>query len=539
LVHILQYLPYQDTVKKYSFVSKLWRYFCTHRLLWLEYIRQKLGYEIKEYKSTKDYPWWELYKGLCQSSWKWRRALSCFNIYDEHFRALIVGDKKVGKTGLLFRLTRTKFEGEESLKRGISKFEMGYKTTRMRDMINGNTIKLQIYDTNMEDMAAYVKACNTHLSLSHVVIICFSVLKKSSFFNAVQKWLYLVKKRNTDSYVVILVGTNTDRPKRQVTYEEAAKVARDNRIYYTEVSNTDKNDFKIQSLIQVISNTAYRKVIEKKEPFTTSEMTKSIESDVTMEIVRKKQVLLIPSPEKIEMTDYGFDSDNEKEQKKDLDELRLQDFLSRMKQEEEEEEELKKTFLKSPRPKYVQEVETVANEDLDNDKKTHNENRHSQNKLEVPDLTTSDEIKEEKHEEDQDQDSEDYTDLTEWNEELDWETQEELAFVLLNSSIPQEEQMDDFENDFYVPKQEQEDERMLNEVLGNFKKQEKQEELIQFLTFDSPEKMPYDKQILQFAKKLRDDKDLNDKLTSDEKTQLKNGVRVCYDFITKKSTIKR
>jgi hypothetical protein len=65
-------------------------------------------------------------------------------VYDEHFRAMILGDKKVGKTGFLFRATKTRFEGEEALKRGVSKYEISYKTTRMMDIHSGKTVKLQI-----------------------------------------------------------------------------------------------------------------------------------------------------------------------------------------------------------------------------------------------------------------------------------------------------------------------------------------------------------------------------------------------------------
>lgn len=75
LIHILQYLPFTEVIKNFSVVSKSWRFCCTHRLLWLEYIRQKLGYEVTEYQNTQDYKWWNLYKLLTQSAWKWRRAV--------------------------------------------------------------------------------------------------------------------------------------------------------------------------------------------------------------------------------------------------------------------------------------------------------------------------------------------------------------------------------------------------------------------------------------------------------------------------------
>lgn len=396
----------------------------------------------------------------------------------------------------------------------------------------------------MEDMASYVKACNTFLSLSHVVIITFSVNKKASFFNAIQKWLYLIKKRNSDNYVIVLVGTNIDKPKRQVTYEEAIKVAKENGIYYTEISNMDKTDFTACSIIQLITNATYRKFIEKKEPFQTSELIKTLENDKDISLVRKKQVLLIPSPEKIDMTDYGFESDGEKEQKKDLDEIRLQEYLSRLKQEEEEDDEIKKSFLsKSPRPSYVKDVETASFEDMETDpqlKKTKSSNEMVSEKKDTTETLEPTETTE-SQDKDEDQEESDELDLTEWNEENDWEIQEEIAFAIMNDCIPKEDQMTDFDNDFIHPKQEEDEtQKIINEVLGNYAKMQKPkvEETIKFLTFDPPEKVSYDKQILQFAKKLRDDKELNDKLTTEEKSSLKNAVRVCYDFLTKNPNAK-
>jgi len=85
--------------------------------------------------------------------------------------------------------------------------------------------------------------------------------------------------------------------------------------------------------------------------------------------------------------------------------------------------------------------------------------------------------------------------------------------------------------------------KLIDEICCNFKKAviNKNEVAIEkekFLAFDYTEKTPFDKQILQFAKKLRDDNVLNSKLSNTEKADLKNAVRVCYDFVTKNKDLK-
>ena len=54
-----------------------------------------------------------------------------------------MGDKKVGKTALLFRLVRNKIT-EEDLKRKISKFEMNHRIAHVHNLVTKVNMKLQI-----------------------------------------------------------------------------------------------------------------------------------------------------------------------------------------------------------------------------------------------------------------------------------------------------------------------------------------------------------------------------------------------------------
>jgi hypothetical protein len=138
--------------------SSDWNAIIKHEKFWKMLIECSVGYKIKEYESTDSnfpnvpYPWYKMYRQINKSSWTWRRAVrfdfhflktSIFNTFDDHFRVLFLGDKKVGKTALLFRLIRERFQSEQYFIKNISKFEMASRTTRVMNLKTDTTVKLQ------------------------------------------------------------------------------------------------------------------------------------------------------------------------------------------------------------------------------------------------------------------------------------------------------------------------------------------------------------------------------------------------------------
>lgn len=110
-------------------------------------------------------------------------------------------------------------------------------------------------------MTTYIKACRNIMTLCHAVIIVYSVDKKRTFFNAVNKWLTMVQKKRLPCNV-FLVGNKCEvsAKKRMVTVEEAASVARDRNMYHIEVSAA--NGRNCEDLTMAIGNILYRRLVE-------------------------------------------------------------------------------------------------------------------------------------------------------------------------------------------------------------------------------------------------------------------------------------
>jgi GTPase SAR1 family protein len=91
---------------------------------------------------TSETNWRKLYFGLIKSRWRWRRAVSLENIYDVHFKAIILGDKKVGKSSVLMRLVKKDVK-KKVIKHYVSKFQMSDVSTSLTDVVTNQTVRLQ------------------------------------------------------------------------------------------------------------------------------------------------------------------------------------------------------------------------------------------------------------------------------------------------------------------------------------------------------------------------------------------------------------
>jgi len=234
---------------KYSVSNRLWKY--------LTEIDLKIKFDILEVLGMD---WRKVYFGLIGSRWRWRRATSRQDSYDEHFKTIIVGDKKTGKSSVLLRLARRDIK-RKNIKKYVSKFEMSNVCTTMMNIASNQSAQLQIYDSNIVDMSTYIKACRNFMTLCHAVIIVYSVDKKRTFFNAINKWLTMIQKRRLPCNVFLVANKCDVNPKRRmVTTEEAAIVSRSRNLHYVEVSAA--NGKNCEDLLTSMCNIMYRRLVE-------------------------------------------------------------------------------------------------------------------------------------------------------------------------------------------------------------------------------------------------------------------------------------
>eukprot|EP01080_Neovahlkampfia_damariscottae_P007996 gene7996-12461_t len=562
------YLPLKEVINVCTHVSTSWNGLIKHEKFWKTLIETQVGYHIKEYEplesieeTTTVYPWYKMYREILKSSWTWRRAVSIFNTFDEHFRVVLLGDKKVGKSALLLRLVREKFESEQYMVKNISKFEMSSRTTRVIDMKTDTTVKLQFYDTNIEDYDNYIKESNKYLSLAHAVIIVYNITKKQSFFNAIGRWYQLVAKRK---------GMKEDCEKqRAVTKKDGEKAAKQKMMHHYEINAWTKNELIFNNMIQNIGHTLYNNFIEGKAADTN--WTRKLETDKNIQLIQKRCVCVIPQPEYVDPMEHCFENDDPANFKEDEDEIRLQNMMkSKFKEETvDEEEETGETSAHSPLVSFGSKslmrknqsvlVNPLRKPSLLSMTGSGNKKRFNPMNTEARELDSeAEEIDLEKEEiEFSLSDDEEYYDMG-----LDDST------VVLNESIPEIEENDEFLSYWPDTSDQPKKDQSVDSKIEPKKAQEKTAEApiqpksttdvkpknakkpvfkgltpigkkkdskkVDFLMFDFTEsKATLQNQVLSFAKKLRDDPKLNKLLTPDDRTTLKGLIKETYDWLNK------
>jgi hypothetical protein len=165
----------------------------------------------------------------------------------------------------------------------------------------------------MEDLVTYIKTAIKYLCLTHIVILAYDVSKKKTFFNTVNKWFYILKRRKQNtSCVVFLVGCKNDL-KREVTYEEGEMMAKKFNIFFFETSCLrDKTDDIFNYMIQTMANAGHQQFVNEFEPHE-SKWTKEIHDDPNIGIILKKPVVMIPEYEKVDETIKLLQEEEEEE----------------------------------------------------------------------------------------------------------------------------------------------------------------------------------------------------------------------------------
>ena len=150
------------------------------------------------------------------------------------FKILILGDSTVGKTCFLTRYADNTFQENQMATLGV---DYKLKNVKMED---GNTVKLQIWDTAGQDR--FHSLTRNYFKGAHSIILLYDITTQSSFDN-VSKWIKQIKEDASEKVVIILVGNKIDlEHKRAIPTEEGEKIAEDFGLIFFECSaKTGKN----------------------------------------------------------------------------------------------------------------------------------------------------------------------------------------------------------------------------------------------------------------------------------------------------------
>lgn len=148
--------------------------------------------------------------------------------YDYTLKFIVIGSAAVGKTQLVYRYIKGKFDTNYAVTMGV---EFGHKVVQH----NNKTYNLQIWDTAGSEV--FDAVCRGFYSGSTCGLVCFDIIKKESF-DKVQKWINDCRNYNSPKMKLILVGNKADlEDQRQVSKEEARIFAEKNEMDYFETSS--------------------------------------------------------------------------------------------------------------------------------------------------------------------------------------------------------------------------------------------------------------------------------------------------------------
>lgn len=147
--------------------------------------------------------------------------------YNYIFKVIFIGSSCVGKTSLLTRFCDDVFTDSYQSTIGI---DFRIKTLKMNDKV----IKVQIWDTAGQER--YQSIASSHYKGTHGVICVFDLTNKESFEKVKDNLAKCRSQIEIPNECCILLGNKCDLLRREITKEEADKLAEEINIKYFETS---------------------------------------------------------------------------------------------------------------------------------------------------------------------------------------------------------------------------------------------------------------------------------------------------------------
>ena len=152
---------------------------------------------------------------------------------DYKIKVIIVGDSGVGKTNLISRYAKDKYDSNSKATIGV---EFLYKTLK----INKDVFKIEIWDTAGQER--YKSITSAYYRGANGAIIVYDITSENSFKN-IETWISEVKGRSSNNLKIMIIGNKMDlQDKRKVSTEKGIEKAKDLNLNLFEASALDKTN---------------------------------------------------------------------------------------------------------------------------------------------------------------------------------------------------------------------------------------------------------------------------------------------------------
>jgi Ras-related protein Rab-2A len=146
--------------------------------------------------------------------------------YAYMFKYIIVGDTGVGKSCLLLSFTDKRFRPDHDVTIGV---EFGHRSI----VLDNKPVKLQIWDTAGQE--CFRSITRAYYRGATGALLVYDITRRETF-NHLTQWLEDMRRHADGKTVIMLVGNKSDLPRREVSTQEGAQFARDNRLMFVETS---------------------------------------------------------------------------------------------------------------------------------------------------------------------------------------------------------------------------------------------------------------------------------------------------------------
>ena len=151
---------------------------------------------------------------------------------------VLIGDIKVGKTSIFNNYVNHKIIKEYNPTIGIDENKIMIEK-------NQKTFVLKIEDTSGNEK--FLNEIKSHYDTTNIILIVFDLTNKESFLS-VNKWInHVLSAQNKNNNIkLVLIGNKRDlEVNRQVSKEEANKLAEANSMKYYEISAFNEEEVKL------------------------------------------------------------------------------------------------------------------------------------------------------------------------------------------------------------------------------------------------------------------------------------------------------
>ncbi|GAB1599436.1 ras-related protein Rab5-like [Argonauta hians] len=141
-------------------------------------------------------------------------------------KLVLLGDQGVGKSSLVLRFVRGKFDTIEAT--------IGAAYLTQTKTVNGRQVKFDIWDTAGQER--YHSLAPMYYRGAQAAIVVYDITNKATFDRA-QKWVKELREMASPDILVALAGNKADTAdEREITVEEARKYAQEQKLMFVEVS---------------------------------------------------------------------------------------------------------------------------------------------------------------------------------------------------------------------------------------------------------------------------------------------------------------